>query len=313
MKLPKPIPVKELANRFQMKLIGNSEQLIYGVNEIHKVTEGDLTFVDVEKYYQKSIHSAASVILINKETEVPDGKTLLITENPFEVYNKLVLEQRPLIPQHSRISEIAIIHTTAIIEANVSIGHNAVIGAHSWIQCNAVVGEYSVLGNHVKIQPGAIIGSDAFYYKKTDKGFIKWRSGGRVIIHDYVDIGAGSTINKGVSGDTIIGEGTKIDCQVQIGHGVVIGRHGLIAAQVGIAGKTIIGDYVTVYGQVGITQNLLIGDRVTILAQSGVDKNLESGKTYFGSPCEEARTKLKELAATRMMVSEYLTKKHSKD
>ncbi len=313
MKLTKPIPVKELALRFNMKLIGNTDQLIYGINEIHKVTEGDLTFVDAEKYYQKSIQSAASIILINKETEVPQGKTLLITENPFEVYNTLVLEARPEMPQLSAISDTAIIHPDAIIEANVQIGHHVVIGAHSWIQCNAVIGEFSVIGDHVKIQSGAVIGSDAFYYKKTEDGFKKWRSGGRVIIRDHVDIGAGCTINKGVSGDTIIGEGTKIDCQVQIGHGVVIGKHCLIAAQVGIAGKTQLGDHVTIYGQVGITQNLQIGDRVTILAQSGVDKNLETGKTYFGSPCEEARPKLKELATLRMIVAEYLNKKNPRD
>lgn len=308
MKLSHPIPVKEIAKRYNAQLLGNENQLVYGINEIHKVEEGDLTFVDAAKYYQKSIHSAATIILIDKKTDFPEGKTLLVTENPFEVYNQLVLEIRPELPQTKAISDSAIIHPTAIIEPNVIIGHHVVIGAHAWIQVNSVIGEYSVIGDHVKIQPGTIIGSDAFYYKKTAKGYRKWRSCGRVVVRDHVDIGAACTLNKGVSGDTIIGEGTKIDCQVQIGHGVVIGQHCLIAAQVGIAGKTIIGNHVVIYGQVGITQNLQIGDGVIILAQSGVDKNLEAGKTYFGSPCEEARIKLKEMAALRILARNMLQK-----
>ncbi len=312
MKLHNPIPVRDLAKRFNMKLIGNEHQLIYGINEIHKVETGDLTFVDVEKYYDKSIHSAATIILINKEVKVPEGKTLLLTESPFDIYNQLVLEARPIVPQLVSISETAYIHPSAIIEANVSIGHHAVIGAGSHIQCNSVIGEFSVIGNNVNIQQGVVIGSDAFYFKKTAEGYKKWRSGGRVIIHDHVEIGAGCTINKGVSGDTIIGEGTKIDCQVQIGHGVVIGKHCLIASQVGIAGKTIIGDHCVFYGQVGITQNLLIGDRVVVLAKSGVDKNLETGKTYFGIPVGEVRTKLKEMATLRILAQQS-QKKTSKD
>ncbi|HEX5626100.1 MAG TPA: LpxD N-terminal domain-containing protein [Saprospiraceae bacterium] len=305
MKLHQPISAAELAGRFQMKLLGKPDQLIYGINEIHKVTEGDLTFVDHEKYYQKSVGSAATTILINKEWECPDGKTLLVTDDPFSVYNQLVLEARPLIPQTQQISGTAVIHPTAVIEANVIIGHYTVIGAHSHIYANTVIGEHTVIGDHVRIQSGSVIGSDAFYFKKTKDGFKKWRSGGRVVIHDHVDIGAGCTINKGVSGDTIIGEGTKMDCQVHVGHGVVIGKHGLIAAQVGIAGKTIIGDHVTLYGQVGIAQNLVIGDHVTLLAKSGVGKNLDSGKVYFGSPCEEARTMMKEMAALRILAGRF--------
>lgn len=309
MKLHVPIPVKDLAIRFNMKLIGNEQQLIYGINEIHKVEKGDITFVDAEKYYNKSIHSDATVILINKETDCPEGKTLLVAEDPFQIYNQLVLEARPIIPQLNSIASTALIHTTAIVESNVIIGQHAVIGAHSYIHSNAVIGEHTVIGDHVTIQSGVVIGSDAFYFKKTNDGLIKWRSGGRVVIHDHVDVGAGCTINRGVSGDTIIGEGTKIDCQVQIGHGVVIGKHCLIASQVGIAGKTILGDHVVLYGQVGLTQNLIIGDRVAVLAKSGVGKNLESDKTYFGIPCEEARTKLKEMAALRILAGKFQKEK----
>ncbi len=305
MKLSNPIHVKELADRFGLQIIGNKDQIIYGINEIHKVQEGDLTFVDAEKYYQKSIHSAATTILINKEADCPAGKTLLVAEQPFEIYNQLVCEARPVELQTAAIAESAWIHPTARIEAHATIGPYAVIGAHTTIACHTHIGSHTLIGNHVNVQAGCMIGTDAFYFKKTADGFKKWCSGGRVILHDHVDIGAGCTINKGVSGDTIIGEGTKVDCQVHIGHGVVIGKHCLFAAQVGIAGKTIIGDHVTLYGQVGIAQNLVIGDHVTVLAKSGVSKNLESGKSYFGAPCEEAREMLKEMAALKIIARNY--------
>ena len=141
------------------------------------------------------------------------------------------------------------------------------------------------------------------FHKKTDEGFIQWRSGGRTILHDNVRVGAGSTLNKGVSGDTIVHEGTKIDCQVHLGHGVVIGKNCLLAAQVGIGGKTIVGDQCVFYGQVGIAQNLTIGDNVIILAKSGVSKSLAGGKTYFGIPAEEVSKKYREMAAVRLLNS----------
>lgn len=309
MQLSNPIHVKDIASEFGLQIIGNHEQWIYGINEIHKVRPGDLCFVDAEKYYAKCVHSAATIILINKEFECPEGKTLLVTENPFEVYNTLCYRYRPEHPLKIAIDQTASVHPSAIIEPGVIIGAYAVVGKNALIQANAYIGEYSVIGDRVRIQPSAIIGSDAFYYKKTKDGYLKWRSSGRTIIHDDVEIGAGCTINKGVSGDTIIGQGTKIDCQVHIGHGVVVGKHCLFAAQVGIGGKTIIGDHVTLYGQVGVAQNLEIASNVTVLATSGVSKNLEEGKTYFGAPAEEISIKYRELAALRGLPHFMKTKK----
>ena len=124
-------------------------------------------------------------------------------------------------------------------------------------------------------------------------------SGGRVVIEDNVGIGALCTIDKGVTGDTTIKEGTKIDNQVHIGHDTVIGRKCLIAAQTGIAGWVIIEDEVTIWGQVGTTSGITIGSKAVLLAQSGVSKSLEGSKVYFGSPAEESREKLKQLAYVR--------------
>ncbi|MEP7194944.1 MAG: LpxD N-terminal domain-containing protein [Saprospiraceae bacterium] len=301
MKIAKHINVKEFAEKYNLRLVGNENQMIYGINEIHKVTTGDLTFVDAEKYYSKSINSAATIILINKESEFPPEKTLLICEDPFSVYNDFVMSQRPEIVSKSNVSETAFIHPTAEIHPSAIISHFAIVGANSKVDANVYIGEFTVVGESVRVQATTVIGSDAFYYKKTKAGFIKWRSCGRVVLNNSVEIGSGSTINKGVSGDTIIGEGTKIDCQVHIGHGVIIGKNCLIAAQVGIGGKTIVGDNVVLYGQVGMAQNLKIGSNVTVLAASGVSKDLVEGKTYFGAPAEEISIKYRELASLRQL------------
>jgi len=187
------------------------------------------------------------------------------------------------------------------IDYGVTIGHDVVIGDDCYIQSGAFIGDGTKIGDRVNIQAGALLGTDAFYFKKINGAYHKWRSGGRVIVNDDVEIGAGCTINRGVSGETIIGAGTKLDSQVHVGHGVVIGQHCLIAAQTGIGGKTIIGDSCVIYGQVGIAQNLVIGSNSVILAKSGVSKNLRGGETYFGYPADIAREKFKELARLRQI------------
>jgi len=302
MQFPQPIPVLQLALRFEAQIIGDETLVATGINEIHKVQHGDIAFSDVKKYFARTLDSAATVLLLNEAAECPPGKVILVVKNPFEVYDTLVREHRPFEPLSSVVSHRAQIDPTAIIEPGVVISANVSIGAHCYIQANAYIGEYTFIGNHVHIGPGTIIGSDAFYFKKQPDGtYQKWRSGGRVIIHDHVDIGAGCTINKGVSGDTIIGEGSKLDCQIHIGHGAVIGKNCLFAAQVGIGGKTIVEDGVVLYGQVGVAQALRIGAGAVVQAKSGVSKSLEGGKIYFGAPAAEVREKYKELAALRQL------------
>ena len=299
MNFPQPIRVKDIAQSIQAEIIGNAEALAYGINEIHQVREGDITFVDVKKYFDKSLRSAASIVILNERVPAPEGKTLLLCEAPFEAYNQIVLDFRPMIPLSQAVHPTARIHPDAILEPNVIIGPEVEIGSGCHIHANVSIYEHTKIGNGVIIHSGTVIGSDAFYYKRTPEGYHKWRSGGRVIIEDDVEIGALCTINKGVSGDTIIGAGTKLDCHIHIGHDVVIGKRCLFAAQVGIGGNTVIGDDVVLYGQVGVTQNLRIGDKVVVYAQSGVGKDLEGGKAYFGSPCIEARRAYREVAALR--------------
>lgn len=299
MKFPEPVPVTKLAEIIGAKLIGDGTLTAMGINEIHHVENGDISFVDAEKYYAKSLQSAASIIIIDKTAECPANKALLICDDPFRAYNDLVLSYRPLPVQTQAICDTAEIHPSAIIEPNVTIGQHVKIGRDCHIQANVTIGEYTEIGDRVALRAGCGIGADAFYFKRTEAGYRKWRSCGRVVIEDDVDIGVGCTVCRGVSADTVIGMGCKLDAQVHIGHDVRLGRHCLLAAQVGIAGNSVVGDWVILYGQVGIAQNLKIGDRAVVLAKSGVSKNLEPGKTYFGSPAKEARLMYRELASLR--------------
>lgn len=304
MTFDQPIPIRAIAAKINAEIIGDPEALALGINEIHQVRPGDITFVDVKKYFEKSLSSAATFVILNERVEAPTGKTLLLCSDPFTAYNSIVLEHRPYQALQQSISPLAEIHPSAIIEPNVVIGPYVKIGARSHIMANVTIAEYTLIGEEVIVQSGAIIGTEAFYFKRNAEGFFKWRSGGRVILEDRVDVGAGCTINKGVSGDTLIGAGTKLDGQVHIGHDVVIGKRCLFAAQVGIGGNCVIGDDVILYGQVGIAQNLKIGNKVVVLAKSGVSKDLEEGKTYFGYPAQEARAAYKELATLRRMRDE---------
>jgi UDP-3-O-[3-hydroxymyristoyl] glucosamine N-acyltransferase len=313
MKFDKPISIQTIAQRLKADIIGDSTLNAMGINEIHHVKAGDITFSDVKKYFEKALNSAATFIILNEIPEaIPEGKVVLIHPQPFEAYNNIVRLQRPLTPLSMEVADSAFIHESVIFEPNVVIGNHVRIGQGSYIQANAVVHDFTIIGKNVNIGAGALIGTDAFYFKRNTvdvgnsdtigKGlYKKWRSGGRVVIEDNVDIGAGCTINKGVSSDTIIGAGTKIDCQVHIGHDAQIGKNCLIAAQAGISGNTVLEDEVVVYGQVGIAQNLRIGKKAIILAKSGVSKDLAGDKTYFGYPAQEVRDAYKELAILRQL------------
>ena len=296
MKFPIPYTLKQIAAILNTDFVGNSEFPILGINEIHVVEIGDIVFVDHPKYYDKALKSRASVVLINKNVECPEGKALLISDDPFRDFNKLTNFFKPFEKATNTVAPSARIGKDTVIQPNVFIGNNVVIGDYCCIHANVSIYDNCIIGNNVTIHAGTVLGSDAFYYKKRPEGFDKLLSGGRVIIEDNVDIGALCSIDKGVSGDTIIKEGTKLDNQVQVGHDTVIGKKCLIAAQTGIAGCVVIEDEVTLWGQVGVTSAATIGKKAIVLAQTGVSKSLEGGKTYFGSPVEEAREKLKQMA-----------------
>ena len=299
MKFKEPLAVTEIAAFIGAELVGNDQLMASGINEIHKVEPGDISFVDFEKYYNACLQSAATIIIINKKVDCPPGKTLLVLPDPFSAYVKLVKRFRPFEPATKPISDSAVIGEGTILQPNVFIGNHVTIGANCIIHPNVTIYDHTVIGNNVIIHAGTVIGADAFYFKKRadrEVMYDKMESCGRVIIEDDVEIGAGCTIDKGVSGDTIIGRGTKFDNMIHIGHGTVIGRNCLFAAQVGIGGKAHIEDNVILWGQVGVSKDLVIGKGAVVLAQSGVPASLEGGKVYFGSPVQDAREKMKELS-----------------
>jgi UDP-3-O-[3-hydroxymyristoyl] glucosamine N-acyltransferase len=280
------------------EIIGEREGAATGINEIHKVEEGDLVFVDHPKYYQKCIQSAATFIIINQRTEFPPHKALLLVDDPFEAYLKIVQHFRPFQPLNKNLSETAIVGEDTIIMPGVVLGNHVTVGKQSVIYPNVVIMDHCTIGDNVIIQAGSIIGSDAFYYnKKTNRDvhYKKMTSCGRVLIENDVEVGANCTIDRGVSGDTVIGAGTKLDNMVHIGHDTIVGKNCLFAAQVAIAGATTIEDGVILWGQVGVNKTLTIGKGAEVYAQSGVGSTLEAGKKYFGSPVEDAMSKKKEL------------------
>jgi UDP-3-O-[3-hydroxymyristoyl] glucosamine N-acyltransferase len=297
MKFPSPVAIQWIAELIGASILGNNNAFANGINEIHKVEEGDLVFVDHPKYYKTCIDSAASFIIIDQETSFPEHKTLLVVKEPFEAYLKIVRHFRPFEKSVHTISDSAIVGEGSYIAPNAFIGNHVIIGKNCIIQPGVSIMDFSVVGNNVTLQSGTVIGSDAFYYntkKNREIWYKKMESCGRVVIEDFVEIGANCTIDRGVTHDTVIGAGTKMDNLVQIGHDVVVGKNCLFASQVGIAGATVIEDGVVLWGQVGVNKTITIGKGAVVMGQSGVTNSLEAGKVYMGYPAEEAMTKRRE-------------------
>ena len=304
MKFNQPKSLQDIVDLIDCSFVGNKNIVITGINEIHKVEQGDIVFVDHPKYYKKAINSNADVIIIDKEIdEIPEGKVLIISESPFDDFNKITKHFRDFEIWNTERGNNYNQDKSAIIHPNVTIGHNVSIGANSIIHSGVVICDYTVIGENVIIGPNCVIGHNAFYYKKKTDGYHRLHTCGRTILADDVEIGAMVTIDRGVTGDTFIGKGTKIDNQVMIGHDTVVGEHCLFAANVGVAGCVTIKNNVTLWGQVGVTSDVIIENNVTVHAQSGVGKDLKEGGTYFGTPCTDARTKMKEMAALRQLPS----------
>ncbi|PID69163.1 MAG: UDP-3-O-(3-hydroxymyristoyl)glucosamine N-acyltransferase [Flavobacteriales bacterium] len=293
--------LKEIAQILNCEYVGDENFPVQGINEIHVVEPGDIVFVDHPKYYDKALNSAATVVLIDKKVACPEGKALLISDNPFSDFSKLAKHFNPFVPSDETKDKEAVIGEGTIIQPNVFIGKNVKIGKNCLIHAHVTINAHTTIGDNVIIHSGSVLGSDAFYYKNRKTRFEKLISCGGIVIEDDVEIGAACTIDRGVTGNTTIKKGTKIDNQVQIAHDTIIGERCLIAAQVGIAGCSVIEDEVTIWGQVGIVSGITIGKKAVILAQSGVMGNLEGGKTYFGSPCDEARRKYREMAGIKLI------------
>ncbi|MCL2131014.1 MAG: UDP-3-O-(3-hydroxymyristoyl)glucosamine N-acyltransferase [Lentimicrobiaceae bacterium] len=303
MVLDKPLKVIELSNIIgsHVEILGDENTVVTGLNEIHMVESGDITFVDHPKYYEKVLKSKADVVLIDIKPENTYGKVLLISDDPFRDYVKLVKRFRIFVPQDAFVHPDAQIGEGTMLQPGVFVGRNVTIGKNCVIHSNVSIYDHTTIGDNVVIQSNSVIGGEAFYFKRRETHWDKLESCGSTIIGNDVDIGALCTIDKGVSGATVIGDGCKLDNHIQIGHDTVIGKHVLIGAHSAIAGVVKIEDHVLLWGRVSVNKDLTIGKGATLLATSAVDKDVEEGKVLFGSPAIDARRAWREMASMRKM------------
>ena len=286
-----PQKLKAISDLIGAKMIGDENFQVLGTNEIHRVKNGEIVFVNHPKYYDKALNSAATIILIDKEVDCPKGKVLLVSDDPFRDFNKINTHFTRISNFTEEIHGLEIgegtrIHPSAVLGSNVKIGNNCHIFP------NVVIGDRTVIGDNVIIQSGTILGGDAFYYRKLNGNFDRLISVGNVVIENNVEIGNNCTIDRGVTDSTVIGEGSILDNQIQIGHDTVIGKKCLIASLVGIAGCCNIEDEVTIWGQVGMASGVRVASGTVLLGKTGVNKDLKKG-TYFGQLAEEFKDYLK--------------------
>ncbi len=325
---------------------GEADAVITNCAAADTATSGDLTFLDSSRYLHalKSSRAAACLCREHHVDTVPGAIAVLVTDQPSAAYARVVRHLYPdaIAPRGfydlagSEFSIDGIVHPTATIEdsvriepgavvgagaiigrgtvicascvvgSGVSIGRDCVIGANTTVQC-------SIIGDRVIIHPGVCIGQDGFGFQSSAAGHDKTPQIGRVIIQDDVEIGAGCTVDRGANRDTIIGEGSKLDNQVQIGHNVVVGRHCLLVSQVGISGSSTLGDFVAIGGQSGVNGHVHIGDGAQIAAVSTVHGDVPAGARWGGTPARPVKEWLREITMLRRMAKPNYPAQKSKD
>ena len=301
----------QIAGILEGDIVGNPEVEVSKLAKIEEGTKGSLTFLANPKYTQYIYNTKSSIIIVNKDFE-PENElntTLIKVDDAYKSFSKLLeyynqikmnktgIEQPCFISESASYGDNVYIGAFSYIGDNVSLGMNVKVYPNSYIGDNVTIGDdvvifsgakiYSdcVIGNHCVINSGAIIGADGFGFTPNEKGeYNKVPQTGNVILEDYVDIGAATTIDRATLGSTIIRSGVKLDNQIQIAHNVEIGKNTVIAAQTGIAGSTKIGENCQIGGQVGIVGHLSIGNNVKIQAQSGIGRHVKDNEVLQGSP-----------------------------
>jgi len=302
MKFSKKLTVNQIVEiiKSEVTIKGNLDNLISGINEFHSVEFGDISFVDHPKYYDKVLNSNAIAIIIDKDVEVPEGKTLFICSDPLQGYLDIVHHFAKFTAQHTAIHPATKIGEGTIIQPNVFIGENVTIGENCIIHANVSIYSNAEIGNNVIIHSNSTIGGDACYFQKRETGWMKITSCGSIKIEDDVEIGCNCCIDRGVSGVTFIGKGTIIDNQVQIGHEAHVGAHCFLGAQSGVSGCAFVDDYCAIWAKSGVNKGIYVAKNTTILAMSALDKTItEEGSVLYGLPAEDARKKWREMACIR--------------
>jgi UDP-3-O-[3-hydroxymyristoyl] glucosamine N-acyltransferase len=319
-----PFTAAQLAAELDGEVIGDGAVVLTGFAPATSARPGDLTFADNEAFFAKAEQGGASAILIDGPFK-SQSKALIVVSNARIAFAKVLpffFPEKPFAPgvhpssavspsakidptahigPHCHIGDNVQIGARAVLRGGNHIGDNSVIGADTQLFPNVVIYALTQIGQRVRIHGGAVIGADGFGYV-LDNGFHrKVPQVGRVIIHDDVEIGANTSIDRGALGPTVIGRGTKIDNLVQIAHNVVIGDHSLVIAQVGVAGSTKIGNYTTLAGQAGLAGHLKIGNKVIVAAQSGVMHDIPDGGKWLGAPAQPDRQAKRQMIAIQQL------------
>ena len=317
--------VSKLAEETQAEIVGDPELIVDSACGIDQTREGTVTFADKEDYFKEALKSEASVIVCESNYGMDTEKTLLLTDNPRRVYAQIadILTHRPYFSE--KISEKAVIadsaelgsnlsiHAGVVIAENVKIADNSIlapgviigpdvqIGKACLLHPGVIIERDSIIGDNVIIQSGAVIGSDGFGFATDENGHHKIPQQGNVIIESEVEVGANVTIDRGASGPTVIGRGSKLDNLIQIGHNVEVGEESLLVAQSGIAGSTKLGRRVTLGGQAGVVGHINLADNTTAAARAMVTSKTNEGDFISGAPARNHRDALKEQASLRRL------------
>ena len=307
------LTVAQLAKRLGCPYEGDGTVAIHGIADLETAKKGDLVFLSQPKLrhlLEKSQASAAIISLQDKFDKLP----VLRSENPHLIFIQAVsiffhpylpapgVHPQAVVAPSVKLGKHVSIGPFAVIGENTEIGDNSIlfplvsvypgvkIGKHCWLHSHVSLREDIRIGNHVILHNGVVIGSDGFgYLESEDKTRIKIPQSGTVILEDYVEIGANTTIDRATLGETIVRKGTKIDNLAQVAHNVKIGENSIIISQSGIAGSSQLGKNIIMGGQVGVTDHVDIGDDVIIAAQSGVTKNVPSGAKIGGTPHQDIK------------------------
>lgn len=307
--------------------ISSGHDLLFeGVAPLQTAGPGHISFLDNKRYAPLLDSTRAGAVIVHPDMQarVPDRVVALVTSEPYAAWARIAALFHPApavspgIHPSAVIDETAVVDETAdigplcVVEAGAEIGPGCRLGPAAVIGSGVVLGRdcrigahasvsHALLGARVYVYPGARIGQEGFGFAVTKSGFVTVPQLGRVIIHDDVEIGANTTVDRGSAGDTVIGAGSRLDNLVQIGHNVVLGRCCIIVAQVGISGSTVLGDFVQVGGQAAMAGHLQIGDGAQIGAQAGVISDIEPGARMLGSPAQSGREFFRQVALLKKL------------